>query len=206
MSSGRLVIQAYPDKQGRYCGHLPGEGKAMTYSPAQVRASRAEGRRLTAALAAGHQLAPVKVPFRLSQGEVCYARGQAQLWQWMEGDGTYIHRSGGGFGLIGLAIVASNAAGNRTRRSRAMREAAPRFRLVDQGVVYLTSERFVFQGAEWSDIWYHSVRVPSCNGTCITFELSGAPPTQLHVWPIDYFFALFHYLAYNEIIQIPPDD
>jgi hypothetical protein len=47
--------------------------------------------------------------------------------------------------------------------------------------------------------------VATCDGSSITLELSGAPPIQLHVWPIDYYIVLFHYLAYNNIIEIPPD-
>jgi hypothetical protein len=103
--------------------------------------------------------------------------------------------------------VAGTAAGNSARRARAAREAAPRFRPVDEGTVYLTDRRFVLQGRiQWSDYWHENVRMSTCDGSSITFELSGAPPIQLHVWPIDYYFALFHYLAYNDIIQIPSDE
>ena len=35
--------------------------------------------------------------------------------------------------------------------------------------------------------------------------VSGAPQMQLHMWPIDYFFALFHFLAHDQIIEIPSD-
>ena len=178
----------------------------MPYTPAQIKASRAEGRKLTASLAAGQRPPAITVPFRLSQGETCYAQGPAQLWQFLEGDGTYVHKSRGGFGLLGLAVVAGTAAGNSARRSRAAREAAPRFRPVDEGTIYLTDQRFVLRGrTQWSDFWHENVRMSTCNGSSITFELSGAPPIQLHVWPIDYYFALFHHLAYNDIIQIPSD-
>ena len=178
----------------------------MSYTREQVKASRAEGRKLTAALAAGQRPTAKTVPFRLSPDEACYAEGPAQLWQFLEGDGTYVHKSGGGFGLLGLAVVAGTAAGNRARRSRAGREAAPRFRPVDEGTVYVTDKRFVIHGqTQWTDLWFENIRVATCDGTSITFELSGAPPMQLHVWPIDYYFALFHFLAYNDIIEVPPD-
>lgn len=178
----------------------------MPYTPAQVKASRAEARKLIEDLAGGQRPTAVTVPFRLSQGETCYARGDAQIWQFLEGDGTYTHKSRGGFGLVGLAVVAGTAAGNRSRRSRAAQEAAARFRPVDEGALYLTDQRFVLQGrTQWTDFWHENVRVATCDGTAITFELSGTPPIQVHVWPIDYYFALFHFLAYNDIIQIPPD-
>jgi hypothetical protein len=178
----------------------------MPYTREQVKASRAEGRKLTASLAAGQRPATQTVPFRLSQDEACYTKGSAQLWQFLEGDGTYVHKSRGGFGLLGLALVAGTAAGNKSRRARAEREAAPRFRPVDEGTVYVTDKRFVIQGqTQWTDLWYENIRVATCDSTSITFELSGAPPIQLHVWPIDYYFALFHFLAYKDIIEVPPD-
>lgn len=173
----------------------------------QMKASRAEGRKLITSLTAGQRPPIQTVPVRLSPGEACYAQGPAQLWQFLEGDGSYVHKSRGGFGLLGLAMVASTAAGNRARRSRAEQEAAPRFRLVDQGTVYLTDQRFLLQGqSQWTDVWHQNVRVSVCDSSTITFEGSGAPPMKLHVWPIDYYFVLFRFLAYNEIIQIPPDE
>ena len=179
----------------------------MPYTPAQMSASRAEARRLTETLASGQLPPALTVPFRLSQDEACYAYAPAQLWQFLEGDDTYLHKSRIGFGLVGLAVVAGTAAGNRARRSRAEREAAPRFRPVDEGTIYLTDKRFVLQGqTQWTDLWFDNIRVARCDGSVITLELSGGPPTQLHVWPIDYYLALFYYLAYNDIIQVPPDE
>ena len=180
------------------------ESSETAYTPAQVKASRAEGQKLRAALAAGHLPPAMTVPFRLGYGEICYVQGPAQLCEFLEGDGTYIHKSRAGFGLVGLAIVAATAVGNSTRRSRAARKDAPRFRLVDRGTIYLTDQRFVLQGrTQWSDFWHQNVRMATCDGSSITFHISGAPPIRLHIWPIDYYFVLFHYLAYNDIIQIP---
>ena len=77
---------------------------------------------------------------------------------------------------------------------------------MDEGTIYLTDQRFVLQGRmQWTDFWHENVRVATCDGSSITLELSGAPPVKLHVWPIDYYIVLFHYLAYNNIIEIPPD-
>ena len=33
----------------------------------------------------------------------------------------------------------------------------------------------------------------------------GRSPHPLHTWPIDYYFALFHFLSNGNIIQIPAD-
>jgi hypothetical protein len=183
------------------------DGDAVRYTPDQVKASRIEGQKLVDALAAGRRPPAITVPFRLGEGETCYAQGPAQLWQFLEGDGTYLHKSRGGFGLVGIAVVAGTAAGNSARRARAAQEAAPRFRPVDEGTVYLTDQRFVLQGnVQWTDLWHQNIRVATCDGSCITFEISGAPPLQLYVWPIDYYFALFHFLAYKDIIRIPPPE
>lgn len=177
----------------------------MPYSQDQIKQSRAEGRKLTEALRSGWRPAAISVPVRLAPGESCYAQGPVQIWQYLEGDGTYIHKSRIGFGLLGAAVVAGTAAGNKARASRAAQEAAPRFRYVDEGHLYLTDRRFAFQGRmQWVDFWHESVRLATCDSTSITFQTAGSPATQFYIWPIDYFFALFHFLAYGEITQIPP--
>jgi len=178
----------------------------MAYTRAQMMESRAEGRKLTEALAKGWRPEPVAVPMQLQRGESCFASNSAQIWQYLEGDGSYIHKSRGGFGLLGVAVVAGTAMGNSARKARAAKEAAPRFRPIDQGQLFLTDRRFAFNGqAEWIDIWFDNIRMSSCDGTSITLQISGAAPAQLHTWPIDYYFALFHYLSNGNIIQIPAD-
>jgi hypothetical protein len=129
-----------------------------------------------------------------------------QIWQYLEGDGTYIHKSRMGFGLVGLAVVAGTAAGNSARKARAAREAAPQFRPVEQGPFSLTNMRFAVQGqSQWIDFWFENIRMSSCDSNSITLHVAGAPPAQLHMWPADYYFALYHFLANGEIIQIPDD-
>lgn len=179
----------------------------MPYTQAQMAESRAEARKLTEALTNGWRPKPMAVPLQLQRGESCFAHNDAQLWQYLEGDDTYIHKSRIGFGLLGAAVVAGTAIGNSARKSRAARESAVRFRPVDQGHLYLTDRRFALQGQyQWFDIWFDHIRMSSCDGTSITLQLSGQAPTQLHTWPIDYFFALFHFLSNGNIIQIPTDD
>ncbi len=178
----------------------------MPYTRAQMQESRAEGRKLTEALAKGWRPDPVSVPLQLQRGESCYAYNSAQIWQYLEGDSTYIHKSRMGFGIMGAALVAGTALGNSARKSKAAKEAAPRFRPVDQGQLYLTDRRFAMQGqVQWTDIWFDDIRMSSCDGSSITLQLSGLPATQLHTWPIDYYFALFHFLSVGSIIQIPEE-
>jgi hypothetical protein len=103
-------------------------------------------------------------------------------------------------------VVAGTAAGNSSRRRRAAREAAPRFRPVDQGPFFLTDKRFAIQGqSQWTDLWFETIRMSSCDGTSVTLHIANMPPTQVHVWPIDYYFALYHFLANGDVIEIPPD-
>ena len=178
----------------------------MAHTREQTRESRAHARKLTEALSSGWRPEQVRTPIRLQSNEHCYAQSNAQLWQYLEGDSSYIHKSRIGFGLLGMAVVAGTAAGNSSRKRRAAREAAPQFRLVDQGAFFLTDMRLAIQGQmQWIDLWYENIRMSSCDGISITFHIADAPPTQLHVWPIDYYFALYHFFANGDIIEIPPD-
>jgi hypothetical protein len=103
-------------------------------------------------------------------------------------------------------MAAGTVVGNSARRARAEREAAPRFRLVDEGPLYITDRRFAIQGSmQWIDLWFDQIRMISCDGDSITVHASGIPPIQLHAWPIDYFYVLYHFLANNNIIQVPSD-
>src|SRR5216684_4239909 len=97
----------------------PRGARALPYSLDQVKQSRAEGRKLTDALTSGWRPTEISVPVRLAPGEVCYAQGMVQIWQYLEGDGTYIHKSRMGFGLLGAAVVAGTAIGNKAREARA---------------------------------------------------------------------------------------
>jgi len=56
--------------------------------PEHVRKSRAEARRLAEALQNGWRPTALTVPIQLGPGEYCYSVGNAQVWQFLEGDGT----------------------------------------------------------------------------------------------------------------------
>jgi len=178
----------------------------MSYTYAQIQESRTHARKLTEALSGGWRPDPIRTPIQLQPNEHCYAQEPVQVWQYLEGDGSYILKGGGGSGLVGVAVVAGTAMGNIARRRRAAREAAPRFRPVDQGTLFVTDMRFAIHGeTQWTDLWYEHIRMSNCDSNGITLHLSNMPPTQLQVWPCDYHFALYHFLASGEIIEIPPD-
>ncbi len=178
----------------------------MAYTHAQIQESRAEGRKLSEALSSGWRPEPIATPIQLQQNEYCYGQNNAQIWQYLEGDGNYLHKSRIGWGLMGMAVVAGTAVGNSARKSRAAREAAPRYRLVEQGPFYLTNMRFAMQGQTgWVDLWYQDIRMSTCDSNSITLQLAGTPPTQLISWPIDYYFVLYRFLANGDVMQVPPD-
>jgi len=161
------------------------------------------GQELVRSLSAGWQPPPIAPPFHLPPSESCYSSHQAQLLQMLEGDDTYVHKSRGGYGMVGLAAVAATAVGNSARRRRAEREAAARFRPVDQGTLHVTNRRFALQGrTQWVDLWYSDIRMSYCDGAAVTLELSSIPPIQLHAWPAFAVFVMFRYLAYGEVVQL----
>lgn len=178
----------------------------MASTPKHVESSRAEGRKLAAALTNGWRPPALKVPIQLQPGENCYAHSQVQLWQFLEGDGSYVHKTRFGLSVVGLTMAAGTAVGNSARKARAAREAAPKFRPVDEGILYLTDIRFAIQGKmQWTDLWYEDIRMISCNSASMTIHASSIPPIQLYAWPIDNFFMLYHFLANHNIIAVPSD-
>jgi len=127
------------------------------------------------------------------------------VYQYLEGDGSYVHKTRVGFGFLGLAVAAGTAAGNKVREGRASAEAAARYRLVEQGPMYLTDQRLSVQGsAQWIDLWHSNVRASSCDGEAINLTVADLPPIQLRVWAADYWYVLFRWLAHNELVQLPP--
>lgn len=179
----------------------------MAYtSPDARKQSLNEARNLTQALGSGWRPSALTVPIHLRPGEVCYAHGPAQVLQYLEGDGTYVHKSRAGFGMLGLAVVVGTAIGNKARASRAAQRAAPQFRQVDDGPLYLTDMRFAIQGrTQWIDLWHENIRMSSCDSDSISLDIADLPPIKLRIWPVDYYFALFRFLAHNEILQIPAE-
>jgi hypothetical protein len=89
--------------------------------------------------------------------------------------------------MYSAARLTSNILGNQARKAKAAREAAPQWRLVDQGTLYLTNRRFAVQGqVQWHDLWFQHVRISDCDGQIIRLEMSGSPPTALEILGPDY--------------------
>jgi hypothetical protein len=160
------------------------------------------GQELVAALKAGWRPSPRPAPFHLPAGEVCYSQHAAQVSQLLEGDGTYLKKSTFGIGLVPFAMMATNAVGNSARKHRAAREAAPRFRPIDAGPLYLTNKRLAIQGQQWIDLWYDDIRMSYVDESAVTLELAGSTPVQLQTWPAYWVFAMLRFVAHGEIVEL----
>lgn len=166
-------------------------------------ASLGIGQDLVRSLSGGWQPTPIVPPFHMPPSESCYSTHQVQLLRMLEGDATYTRRSAKGFGAMGLTAVVATAVGNAARKRRAEQQAVAHFRPVDQGSLYVTSQRFALQGGtRWTDIWYSDVRMSYCDGEAVVLELSSSTPVQLRTWPAFAVFVLFRYLAHGEIVQL----
>jgi hypothetical protein len=164
----------------------------------------ASARQLVEALSRGWRPSPIGVPLHLPEGERCFTREQVEVFQFTEGEASYTHKSTAGYGLMGLAMATATHAGNKRRARRALRQAEARFRKVDEGTMYLTNRRFAIQGkGQWVDLWFDSIRMSNCDGEAIELQLANNAPLALRVWPADYHFALFRWLAHGELVQPP---
>jgi hypothetical protein len=169
----------------------------------------AAGDRLADGLSSGWRPPEMRAPFHLGPNESCFSQENTEVLQYLEGDGTYTHTSASGSGAIGVALVVGSMIGNHARRQRAASEAAPRFRVVDGGRMYLTNRRFSVQGQhQWIDLWFEDIRMSSCDGASVNLTMGSIPAVALRVWPAPYHFALFRWLAHGEIVRssgsVPP--
>ena len=174
--------------------------------------SRASGRRLATAFHNGAVPQPIAVRMALQPGEFCAGQIPVHIYQWLEGDGSYVKRSGGwviGGGVLGAMVsavsVASNVAGNAARRASAARDAAGQWRHVETGTVYLTNRRWSIQGSTtWYDWWFNGIRMSDCDSKMIIFELAEVPRSAFVLPEPDYWYVMFHKLAYDEVVMPPP--
>lgn len=159
---------------------------------------------LTGALQGGRLPAAVPVSFPLQPGEACVGTVDADVEQWLEGDGTYTKKYvAWAGGLTGLAVGgAINAVGNGRRKAAAAREAAERWRLIGSYRVYVTTQRIAFEGGsgrEWHEIWFSELRRVERSQTALELQTVGQPPTRLHAAPTAYWYVLLRRLAFNEV-------
>jgi hypothetical protein len=161
---------------------------------------------LVKTLRAGGLPQAIPVGFPLQPGEMCVGVVEADVEQWLEGDGSYTHKSvGWAGGLAGLAIgSAMNAAGNASRKAAARREAAERWRLVGRYRIYITTARVAFDGGggrEWHESWLEDVRRIEPDHSAIAIQSVGATPTRIHAAPAEYWALLLRRLAFGELPQ-----
>ena len=173
--------------------------------------SRRSGRQLATALLNGAEPRSVDVRVALQRGEYCVGQVPVHVYQYVTGDGVYVKKSGGwmiGGGLIGAAIsaasITTNVVGNAARRAEAARDAAAHWEFAEQATVYLTSRRWSLSTATtWVDWWFNGIRASDCNGKMVTLELAGQPRVGLVMPHPDYWFVMFHKLAYDRV-PMPP--
>ncbi|MGK5682413.1 hypothetical protein [Actinoplanes sp. URMC 104] len=174
--------------------------------------SRRSGRQLAGAFNGGAEPQPINSRVALQRGEHCYGEIPAHVYQFLEGDGSYMKRSGGwtmGGGVFGAMIsavnVTSNAVGNARRRAQAARDAQGQWQHVESGTIYLTNRRWsINTGSTWHDWWFNGVRMSDCDGKMITLELVDLPRTGLVTPHPDYWYVMFSKLAYDRVHMPPP--
>ncbi len=146
---------------------------------------------------------PVQASFRMQPGETCVGEVDADVEQWLEGDGSYTtkHVAWAG-GLAGLAIGgAMNAVGNTARKAAARREMAERWRSIGSYRVYVTSERIAFEGGgrEWHEMWLDDLRRLEIDGGALVLQAVGQPACRIHAAPAEYWYLLLRRLAFDEL-------
>ncbi|MCA0438311.1 MAG: hypothetical protein LCH98_17875 [Actinobacteria bacterium] len=109
-----------------------------------------------------HEVETVPVLFapQLAPDERFVAAGHFQLYDYgAVGDGTYERNSGFFFaaGPAGLAltggVAAARAIGNASRRSRAASDAIPRWKVIDQGQIWVSHLGFSMRGQQSFLVW-----------------------------------------------------
>ena len=148
---------------------------------------------------------PIAAPFRLRPGEFAVASVDVVAHQVVEGDGTYVHKSGGylGGGLLGLAALsAAKAVGNARRRAQAERRAAPAWRPIERGRMTLTDERIVLQGSQWVDLWHGALNVAERGPSWVELHYSGMAPLRLELPGPAWYQVMIQHLAWNDLPQL----
>ncbi len=171
-----------------------------------LEASLRHAAQLAAALAAGQTPPPIASPIALLHGERLFSHAQVQILEYSERDVYYntggLVAFGGPFSLA--ASLGASALYNSHKRRQAERQAASQWRFLDQGLTYLTSSRFACQLSQrWADIGYASIRMSQCDEQGVTLWIGNAPPTRLVLPAPHWYFVLFRYLAYGEVVDVP---
>lgn len=181
------------------------ERRAVAARSAKPGPARPElsARELAATLRRGGLPAAMPVGFRMRADETCVGVVDADVEQWLQGDGTYISKHVGWAGGLGGLVLGSAiaAAGNARRRAEASREAEERWRLVGTYRIYFTTERIAMEGGtrEWHEFWLDDIRQVSTDGTAVIIQTTGgAPATRVHATPSAYWHMLLRRLVFDE--------
>ncbi len=156
-------------------------------------------------LQCGERPPPLAVPLRMERGEECYAQGPANLEMFVpSGDGSYVHKTRFGFSPLGVAVGMGTMVGNQARKAMAARNAREQWRPMGGAHVFITTQRIVVnQGQDWMNVWYGDVMMGTCDGQYIQVQRNGDPAVRLSMHNIHYFYVIFYWLAFDQILQPP---
>jgi hypothetical protein len=180
------------------------EGVTMNDTlPREVYDSREAGRNLALAIQQGTPIHTIPCPIRLRSGEQCVGTSQVGLMQDVGANVDWTEKHGGGWGLGSILFMgAANAIGNSARKASAMRQAAAQWRMVDQGRMWLTNERFAIQGSEWINLWHENVNMSQCDGLTIELHYDGMPPTRLRMAYADWWYVMMQWIGFH-VLTMP---
>ena len=123
--------------------------------------------------------------------------------QYVGADVEWTEKHGGGWGIGSILVMGTaHAIANSSRKAEAMRQAAPRWRMVDQGRMWLTNERFAIQASEWINLWHENQNMSHCDGLAIELHFDGMPPTRLRTAYADWWYVMMQWIAF-EVLTMP---
>jgi hypothetical protein len=145
------------------------------------------------------------VPLRLEPGEECYAQGPANVEMFVPGgDGSYVHKTRFGLSPLGVAVGIGTVLGNQARKAKAARDAQERWRPMGRANVFVTTQRIAInQGHDWTNIWYRDVMTANCDGQYIQLQRNGDAGLRLNMPNLHYFYVMFYWLAFDQVLQPP---
>ena len=170
----------------------------------QIDDSRRAGRGLATAFQRGVPIHCISAPIRLQPGEHCVATQRVQLMQFVGTDASWTETRGGGWGLGTMLLMGTvNTIGNSHRKAKALQEAAPQWRVVGGGQMWLTDRRFAIAASEWVNLWHEDLNSATCDGLSIEAHYPGMPPNRLVLPYADWWYVMLHWITFAEIV-FPP--
>ena len=165
------------------------------------------GTGLAQLLRGGGRPAPFPVPLRLERGEECHAQGPANLEMFVPGgDGSYVHKTRFGFSPLGVAVGMGTMIGNQARKAKAARDAREDWRSMGKATAYFTTHRVAInQKQDWMNVWYSDVMTAGCDGRSIQIQRNGDSAVRLTLPNIHYFYVMFYWLAFDQILDPPAE-